>query len=65
MLIVDVLFYLLLYFYLDEVIPNEYGISKNPFFILRKKFWKDIFSKGMGKRMKKQKTHYEKESTIN
>ena len=31
--------YILLYFYLEEVIPNEYGVAKSPLFFL------DIFKK--------------------
>ena len=29
-------FYLLLYLYLDQVIPNENGLSKDPLFFLKK-----------------------------
>lgn len=38
LLIIDTFFYIVLYFYLDEIIPNEYGVSKHPLF-----FIKDLF----------------------
>ncbi|CAG7816037.1 unnamed protein product [Allacma fusca] len=36
----DVFFYLLIAYYLDHVIPNEFGVKKHPFFILKPSFWK-------------------------
>ncbi|KAL4460035.1 hypothetical protein ABPG74_003561 [Tetrahymena malaccensis] len=57
MLIFDVFFYLFLYFYLDEVIPNEYGISRSPFFIFSKKYWKNILFKNS--RNKQAQTYFE------
>lgn len=35
-LVIDILFYLALYFYLDSVMPNEYGIQRHPCFCFRK-----------------------------
>lgn len=40
MLVADIFIYFLLYLYLDQIMPNEYGISKHPLFILRPSFWK-------------------------
>lgn len=34
MLFLDSIIYLIIYFYLDQVLPNEYGINKNPFFFI-------------------------------
>lgn len=34
MLLLDSIIYLSLYFYLDEVFPNEYGVKKHPLFCL-------------------------------
>ncbi len=42
MLIFDFFFYFVLYLYLDQVMPNEYGIRKHPFFFLNRTFWGDI-----------------------
>jgi hypothetical protein len=35
MLSFDIALYFLLYVYLDQVIPNEYGTHKSPFFFLK------------------------------
>jgi ATP-binding cassette subfamily A (ABC1) protein 3 len=35
MLFFDCIFYFLLYVYLDEVLPNEYGIRKHPIYCLK------------------------------
>lgn len=45
---VMVIFYIVLYFYLDQVMPNEYGISKHPFFCLKRKNDKINESKFLG-----------------
>lgn len=50
MLVVDVFVYLILYFYLDEVLPNEYGISKSPLFFVGKKYWQDVFAQQRNKK---------------
>jgi hypothetical protein len=34
MLGIDTFIFFLLYIYLDEVLPNEYGSNKSPFFFL-------------------------------
>lgn len=40
--------------------PNEYGISKHPAFILHKKFWKDLFAtKSIKSRTRKARSFYE------
>ncbi|KAL4495193.1 hypothetical protein ABPG72_007300 [Tetrahymena utriculariae] len=54
MLFVDVFVYILLYFYLEEIIPNEYGLKRSPFFIFKKKFWSDL----LFKKTFKQKSNY-------
>ena len=35
MLIVDMVVYFLLYIYLDQVLPNEYGTHKHPLFFIQ------------------------------
>ena len=35
MLAIDVVLYLVLYLYLDQVVPNEYGLRKHPLFFVR------------------------------
>lgn len=45
MLYFDAVAYLLLYFYLEEVIPNEYGISRSPFYFLKIKYWRDLINR--------------------
>lgn len=37
----SIIFYLVLYLYFDEVVPNEYGIKKSPFFCFKPEFIKD------------------------
>jgi len=32
---IESVLYLILYFYLDQVLPNEYGIKKHPLFFLK------------------------------
>ncbi|EAR89872.2 ABC transporter family protein (macronuclear) [Tetrahymena thermophila SB210] len=54
MLFVDIFVYILLYFYLEEIIPNEYGIKRSPFFIFKKKFWSDF----LFKKTLRQKSNY-------
>jgi len=34
--VASIFFYLLLYFYLDAIVPNEYGIKKHPLFCFKK-----------------------------
>ena len=36
-LVLNIPFYMLVYLYLDEIIPDTYGISKHPCFCLNKK----------------------------
>jgi len=42
--------YIVLYFYLDLVIPNEYGVSKHPFFFIM-----DCFRSGKKENMNSRK----------
>jgi len=37
-LFIDALFYLISYFYFDQILPNEFGTQKHPCFIFT--FWK-------------------------
>lgn len=39
MLTIDIFLYLFLAYYLDNVIPSEYGTKRKPWFIFQKSFW--------------------------
>ena len=49
LLIIDTVLYIVLYFYLDQIIPNEYGVAKSPFFFITDLFkTKHSFRKSIG-----------------
>lgn len=45
MITVDIFLYLFLAYYLDNVIPSEYGTKRKPWFIFQKSFWVKTRSK--------------------